>query len=153
MANEQSYSNNGQHFTVTHDLFNQPELDIYAQMMYIVLRSYQTESAIPALSDMARKGRMDLKQAIKAMQSLVDQKMITHKLFQQLVGPFNDDRLSWSAKGLLAYCREHPQAKLPDLLALSNQSSEDEQVIRRAIGELSETGYLEELPELKRAVG
>ncbi|HTG71915.1 MAG TPA: hypothetical protein VL921_21860, partial [Candidatus Udaeobacter sp.] len=61
---------------------------------------------------------------------------------------FQDDRLSWAAKGLLTYCKEHRDITLSELLMLSDQSGEDEQSIRRALRELERNGYLEEFPEL-----
>lgn len=137
-------------FTVSTDIFNQPDLDIYAQMIYIVLSSSTSESSMPTLSGIAVKGRMTPKQAVKAMQSLVNLKLIPHKLFSQMIGEFQDDRLSWAAKGLLTYCKQQPTITIAELLQLSDQSGEDEQSIRRALIELRDAGYLEEYPEISR---
>lgn len=137
-------------FTVSSEIFANPHLDIYAQMIYIVLSSSAADSMSLSLSDMARKGRMTVKQVIKAMQELTDHKLISHKMFKHLIGEFNDDRLSWSAKGLLTYCKANPNASLDELLALSDQSSEDEHSVRRALQELKQSGYLDDFPDLKR---
>ncbi|HUC91169.1 MAG TPA: hypothetical protein VMS09_03960 [Paenibacillus sp.] len=137
-------------FTVSTDIFNQPDLDIYAQMIYIVLSSSTSESSMPTLSGIAVKGRMTPKQAVKAMQSLVNLKLIPHKLFRQMIGEFQDDRLSWAAKGLLTYCRKQPTITIAELLELCDQSGEDEQSIRRALVELRDAGYLEEYPEISK---
>jgi hypothetical protein len=149
MTNEQPISN-VRNFTLSSDIFQKPDLDIYTQMMYIVLSSYTGESSLPELSDISVKGRMSRKQAIKAMQQLVDLKLIPHKLFRQMIGEFQDDRLSWAAKGLLTYCKEHAGIGFHELLELSDQSGEDEHQIRKALRELKETGYLEEFPELSQ---
>lgn len=95
---------------------------------------------------------MTEKQTIKAMQMLVDEQLIPHKLFRQLIGEFQDDRLSWAAKGLLTYCKENPEIGLTDLLLLSDQSGEDEETIRKALRELDRNGYLEPFPELSKLV-
>ncbi|MDQ0061766.1 hypothetical protein [Paenibacillus harenae] len=137
-------------FTVSTEIFFKPDLDIYSQMIYIVLSSRTSEASSLTLSEISRKGRMTVKQAIKAMQTLVDQQLIPHKLFRQMIGEFQDDRLSWAAKGLLTYCKEHREISLQELLALSDQSGEDEQSIRKALLELALTGYLEEFPELRK---
>lgn len=93
---------------------------------------------------------MTTKLAIKAMQALVDEQLIPHKLFRKMIGEFQDDRLSWAAKGLLTYCKEHKNITLPELLALSDQSGEDEVSIRKALMELERNGYLEEFTELNK---
>lgn len=137
-------------FTVSTEIFFKPDLDIYSQMIYIVLSSRTSEASTLTLSEISRKGRMTVKQAIKAMQTLVDQQLIPHKLFRQMIGEFQDDRLSWAAKGLLTYCKQHREISLQELLALSDQSGEDEQSIRKALLELALTGYLDEFPELRK---
>ncbi|GGG17072.1 hypothetical protein [Paenibacillus abyssi] len=151
MTNEHTQGN-ARNFAVSTDIFMQPGLDIYTQMTYIVLRSYTSESAMPTLSEIAQKGRMTAKQATKAMQSLVNHKMIPHKLFRQMIGEFQDDRLSWAAKGLLTYFKEHPSISVTELLEMSDQSGEDEQSILKALIELKSNGYLEEFPELSKLV-
>ncbi|WP_424767661.1 hypothetical protein [Paenibacillus sp. sgz302251] len=137
-------------FTISTEIFFKPNLDIYSQMIYIVLSSSTADSTSLTLADVASKGRMTSKQAMKAMQALVDEQLIPHKLFRKMIGEFQDDRLSWAAKGLLTYCKEHKVTSLTELLLLSDQSGEDEQTIRRALSELSRNGYLEDLPELSR---
>lgn len=137
-------------FTLSTDIFQKPDLDIYTQMMYFVLSSYGGENGMPQLKDVARKGRMTIKQAISAMQRLVELKLVPHKLFRQMVGEFQDDRLSWAAKGLLTYCKTQDNVTVSGLLAMSDQSGEDEQSIRKALLELKQHGYLEEYPALAR---
>lgn len=141
------------HFQISSEIFDHPNLDIYAQMVCIVLQYHSAESAFPTLDNISRQGRMNQKQTTRALQSLVDLKILSHKMFRQIVGEFTDDRLSWAAKGLFAYCKERPNIRFNELLELCIQSGEDEQSVRRALKELSRNGYLEELPELKRAVG
>ncbi|WP_274654791.1 hypothetical protein [Paenibacillus humicola] len=138
------------HFTLTNEVFQIPGLDIYAQMTFIVLKGCSTESHLPDVAELSRLGRMTVKQTTKALQSLVELKILPHKLYRQLVDVFRDDRLSWTAKGLLTYCGKHPQIKFSDLLELSGDSGEDEQTIRKALKELREYGYLEDYPEWQR---
>ncbi|KRE53596.1 hypothetical protein [Paenibacillus sp. Soil522] len=135
-------------FTVSTEIFYNPNLDIYSQMIYIVLSSSTADSTSLTIDEIAKKGRMSTKHAIKAMQALVNEQLIPHKLFRKMIGEFQDDRLSWAAKGLLTYCKEHRDITLSELLMLSDQSGEDEQSIRRALRELERNGYLEEFPEL-----
>jgi hypothetical protein len=149
MTTELSPSN-VRNFTVSTEIFYNPSLDIYSQMIYIVLSSSTADSASLTIDEVAKKGRMTTKYAIKAMQALVDEQLIPHKLFRKMIGEFQDDRLSWAAKGLLTYCKEHKGITLPELLALSDQSGEDEQSIRKALMELERNGYLEEFPELSK---
>ncbi|WP_170067043.1 hypothetical protein [Paenibacillus castaneae] len=142
-----SYTRN---FTISTEVFHKPGLDIYSQMIYIVLSSCTADSAAITLSEIAEKGRMTEKQTVKAMQLLVDEQLIPHKLFRKMIGEFQDDRLSWAAKGLLTYCKEHTNITIPELLSLSDQSGEDEHSIRKALLELERNGYLEEFPELSK---
>ncbi|MBD2870259.1 hypothetical protein [Paenibacillus arenilitoris] len=137
-------------FTISTEIFFKPNLDIYSQMTYIVLSSHTSDTASLSLSEVAKKGRMTTKQAIKAMQELVDEQLIPHKLFRKMIGEFQDDRLSWAAKGLLTYCKQHRNITIDELLMLSDQSGEDEHSIRKALSELARNGYLEEYPELRR---
>jgi hypothetical protein len=149
MSTELSPSN-VRNFTVSTEIFYKPSLDIYSQMIYIVLSSSTADSTSLTIDEVAKKGRMTTKYAIKAMQALVDEQLIPHKLFRKMIGEFQDDRLSWAAKGLLTYCKEHKDISLPELLALSDQSGEDEQSIRKALMELERNGYLEDFPELSK---
>ncbi|GIP19405.1 hypothetical protein J40TS1_50470 [Paenibacillus montaniterrae] len=139
-------------FTVSTEIFFKPNLDIYAQMTYIVLSSSTSDAASLTIDEVAKKGRMTTKQAVKSMQTLIQEKLIPHKLFRKMIGEFQDDRLSWAAKGLLTYCKEHRNITLSELLNLSDQSSEDENSIRKALAELEMYGYFEELPELRKLV-
>jgi DNA-binding MarR family transcriptional regulator len=129
------------------DIFLQHGLDIYTQMAYINLKNFSAESNIPELSDISKLGRMDVKQTMKALQSLVELKFLSHKVFRRMVGDFRDDRLSWAAKGLLVFCKDNPQINFQDLLELASESGEDEHSIRKALNELSQYGYLEQYPE------
>lgn len=139
-------------FTVSTEIFFKPNLDTYAQMTYIVLSSSTSDAASLTIDEVAKKGRMTTKQAVKSMQTLIQEKLIPHKLFRKMIGEFQDDRLSWAAKGLLTYCKEHRNITLSELLNLSDQSSEDENSIRKALAELEMYGYFEELPELRKLV-
>jgi DNA-binding MarR family transcriptional regulator len=146
MSNEPVNQSTGK-FTMSDDIFLQPGLDIYTQMAYIILKNFSTESNIPELSDISKLGRMDVKQTMKALQSLVELKFLSHKVFRRMVGDFRDDRLSWAAKGLLVFCKDNPQINFQDLLELASESGEDEHSIRKALNELSQYGYLEQYPE------
>ncbi|KIL41810.1 hypothetical protein SD70_04080 [Gordoniibacillus kamchatkensis] len=145
-----SIDDNTRNFTLSTDIFFEPNLDIYAQMVYIVMKSYVAEASLPTVDEVARQGRMQSGQAVKALQRLADHKLLPHKVFRHMVGEFADNRLSWAAKGLLAYLANHPQIKLSELQELSNQSGEDEQSIRKALRDLHRYGYLEEYPELRK---
>lgn len=146
MSNE-PVNQNTREFAMSDDIFLQPGLDIYTQMVYIILKNFSTESNIPELSDISKLGRMNVKETMKALQSLVDLKLLSHKVFRRMVGDFRDDRLSWAAKGLLAFCKENPRINFQDLLELASESGEDEHSIRKALNELSQYGYLEQYPE------
>ncbi|XEC95145.1 hypothetical protein AB6A23_00720 [Paenibacillus tarimensis] len=151
MSSEQA-NETGRHFMLSNEVFSMPGMDIYTQMTYIVLKCYSTESHLPALIEIAKLGRMSAKQTTKALQCLVELNILPHKLFRQMVGEYRDDRLSWSAKGLLTFCKEHPRVSLDELLELSSQSGEDEQSIHEALKELDRYGYLEEYPEWRKLV-
>lgn len=138
------------HFNLSDEVFHHPGMDIYTQMTFIVLKCYSSESNMPGLSDIAKLGRMSLKQATKALQQLVELRIVSHKIFRRMVGDFQDDRLSWAAKGLLTFCKENPNINLDDLVELSSESGEDEHSIRKALKELYEYGYLEEYPVWSR---
>lgn len=139
--------------TVSEDIFRHPGLDIFSQMVYIVLRGCLTsESDMPELSDVSRLGRMSEKQTIKALQQLVDVKILPNKVYRRMIGDFRDDRLSWTAKGLLHFCKEHPAIDMQTLLEMAGESGEDEHHIRHALKELDKYGYLEEYPAWRRLV-
>ena len=137
--------------TISDEIFRHPGLDIYAQMAYIVLKGYLTsESDALEVSDVAELGRMSEKQAIKALQKLVEVKILPNKLYRRMVGDFRDDRLSWAAKGLLHFCKDHPTIEMQTLLEMAVASGDDEPQIRKALKELERHGYLEEYPAWKR---
>jgi hypothetical protein len=149
MANGQAVEN-VRSFTVTMELFDHPNLDIYGQMVCIVLQSYP-QGSVPTLNEISRLGRMTSKQATRALQQLVDRKILSHKLFREIVGQFADDRLTWAAKGILAYCIEHPHTDVAELLELSSQSGQPEHHLHEVLGELNRYGYLDDYSELKKA--
>jgi hypothetical protein len=139
--------------TISEDIFHHPGLDIYSQMVYIVLRGQlTTEADAPEVSDVSKLGRMSEKQVIKALQKLVEVKILPNKLYRRMVGEFRDDRLSWAAKGLLHYCKVHPTINMETLLELAGESGEDEHNVRKALRELSQYGYLEEYPTWRQLV-
>lgn len=139
--------------TISEDIFQHPGLDIYSQMVYIVLRGYLTSEAdAPEVSDVSKLGRMSEKQAIKALQKLVEAKILPNKLYRRMVGDFRDDRLTWAAKGLLHYCKSHPAIDMQTLLELVDESGEEEHDVRKALRELNQYGYLEEYPAWRRLV-
>lgn len=141
---------NKRNFMLSTDIFHQPNLDIYSQMVYIVLASYLAESTLPKVTDIAKLGRIQVKQATKALQTLVEQKLLPHKAFRQMVGEFADDRLTWAARGLLTYFKNNPQIRMNELVELSSGAGEDEQSIRKALRDLKRYGYLEEYPEVSK---
>lgn len=142
---------NKRNFMLSTEIFEHPGLDIYAQMTYIVMKSYTGETGFPTLDELSRYGRMTVKQTVKALQTLVTLRILTHKVFRQIVGDFADDRLSWAAKGILAFCKDEQAVTLKDIINLASQSGDNEQIIRRALRELRDLGYLDEYPELKRS--
>ncbi|MFC4766700.1 hypothetical protein [Effusibacillus consociatus] len=92
-----------------------------------------------------RQGRMNSKQATRALQHLVELNILPHKVFREIVGDFGDDRLSWAAKGILVYLKNNPDAGLEDLKELAGQSKDDELSIQSALEELKRYSYLEEM--------
>ncbi|WAH37778.1 hypothetical protein [Alicyclobacillus dauci] len=149
MSDPQS-SDNVRNFTISTEIFDNPDLDIYTQMTCIVLSSYSTEQAPPSLEQISRKGRMDKTKATRALQQLVELKILSHRVFRGIIGDFSDDRLSWAAKGLLLFCKENPHATLDQFSELSSQSHDDQNSLRRALYELKRYGYLEEFPQVNQ---
>ncbi|MFC5450593.1 hypothetical protein [Paenibacillus aestuarii] len=137
-------------YTHYEEIFRQPDLDIYTQMAYIVLKSTTSETHIPELKNISKLGRMSDKQMIKALQNLVELKILSNKFYRRMVGDFMDDRLSWAAKGLFLFCKDNPNIDLEELLEMACESGEDHQSIRKSLKELSDCGYLEEYPAWKR---
>ncbi|CAG7653313.1 hypothetical protein ACFQI7_30625 [Paenibacillus allorhizosphaerae] len=130
------------------DFFKIPDLDIYQQMICIVLSTLTSEkSGMISVADIAAYGRMTSRQATSALQGLVDKKIVTHKAFREIVGDFGDDRLSWTAKGLLVYLKRYPHVTMEELAELSGQSGDDEQAVREALNDLKLFGYLDELTD------
>lgn len=150
MSTAQPAETSKRNFMMSTEIFEQPNIDIYAQMIFVVMRSYTGDAPVPTLDELARYGRMTDKQAVKALQDLVNHRILTHKLFRQIIGDFADDRLSWAAKGILAFCKDHRMAGLRDIMNLASQSGDNEHTIRKALRELRDLGYLEDYPELKK---
>lgn len=139
-------------FTVSTEIFEVPDLTIYEQMVCIVLRAYSNSSVLPTVVDIAEHGRMSVKQASDALKYLVDKKILPHRVFKEIVGEFGDDRLSWTAKGLLLYLSNNPRAKFIDLLELVEQSNDDDDRVRIGLQELKQYGYLDEISDLAREI-
>ncbi len=60
-------------------IFNVPNLTMHEQMTYFVLRSYYSEKGkvdVPSYELIAKKGRMTSKQAIKAVEGLMQKGLI-----------------------------------------------------------------------------
>jgi hypothetical protein len=133
-------------FTVS-EILTVPGLNIYEQMVCIVLSTYMQETAatIPDVTELASLGRMTLQETLHALQGLVERKVLPHKVYREIVGDFRDTRLSWTAKGLLVYLEKQPRIQLDELLELS---SDDQTTIIEALRQLQSLGYLEE--ECKR---
>ena len=70
--------------------------------------------------------------------------MLSHRALWRILGDFGDDRLSWAAKGLLAFRRQHPHASLAQVVELAEQSSDNENTIHSALEELKRYGYLDD---------
>lgn len=140
-VNEQAVST--RHFAVYRDLLSIPDLDIYSQMACIILQAYANDAVAPTLAQIARDGRMTTKQASRALQKMVDAKLISQKAFKEIIGEFGDDRLSWAAKGILVFIKRNPETTFKDLLQLAEQSGEDERSIRLAWAQLERHGYLQ----------
>lgn len=132
-----------------HDFFKIPDLDIYQQMICIVLSALTSDKSVGTLSisEIASHGRMTSKQATSALQALVDKKILTHKAFREIVGDFGDDRLSWMAKGLLVFLKQHPRITFEELVELSGQSEDQEHALREGLNDLRRFGYLDELSD------
>lgn len=139
-------SGQARQFTVS-EILTVPGLNIYEQMVCIVLSTYiqETSSTIPDVSELASLGRMTFKETLHALQGLVERKVLPHKIYREIVGDFRDTRLSWTAKGLLIFLEKQPRVRLEELLELSN---DDQSAIMQALRDLQSLGYLEE--ECKR---
>ncbi|UUZ84076.1 hypothetical protein LJK88_10140 [Paenibacillus sp. P26] len=107
------------------EILKVPDLNIYEQMICIVLSTYITEppSAPPSVSVLAGQGRMSFNEANEALQSLVERKILPHRIFREIVGDFGDNRLSWAAKGPLVFLQNHPRLSLDEPLQFSKDDS------------------------------
>lgn len=148
-------ANPTRHFSIQ-EILKVPDLDIYQQMVCMVLSTYinTAASGIPSIADIAVQGRMSIKETTTALQQLAEQKVLPHKVFRDIVGDFGDNRLSWAAKGLLLYIQEHPHATLQELL---DMSMNDKEVICQELEHLRRYGYFSEeneglIAELKEAI-
>jgi hypothetical protein len=128
--------------TINTELFELGNLNIYELMAGIILSSYTNEPVPPDLRELAQLGRMNDKQATNALQGLLDKGVLPNKIFRMILGNFGDDRLSWAAKGLLLYLKEHPDTNLAELF---EKSKDDETSVRFELEELKRYGYLDEL--------
>ncbi|MDF2962167.1 MAG: hypothetical protein K0S39_3902 [Paenibacillus sp.] len=136
------HANNSQPFTVS-EIFKVPGLDIYEQMVCFVLNHFINEggTAVPAVSEIAAKGRMTSQEATSALQNLVDRKIIPLKVFREIVGEYGDSRLSWAAKGLLVFLKNHEGITLDELAELSKDHRDS---LLTELRELYTLGYLED---------
>ncbi|GCL70213.1 hypothetical protein [Paenibacillus naphthalenovorans] len=143
------------HFSIQ-EILKVPGLDIYQQMVCVVLSTYvnMAASGIPSVEEIAAQGRMSTKEATTALQQLAEQKVLPHKVFRDIVGDFGDNRLSWAAKGLLLYLQDHPRATLQELMDIS---ANDKEAIRQELENLRRYGYIDEenealIADLKEAI-
>jgi len=70
-------------FVVPVELMDFPDLDIYEQMIYMVLRSYcspRNNSAFPKYATLARLGRMSERKAIDAVKGLIEKHLIKKEI-------------------------------------------------------------------------
>ncbi|AOZ94843.1 helix-turn-helix domain-containing protein [Paenibacillus crassostreae] len=70
-------------FIVPVDIMDVPDLSIYEQMVYMVLRSYVNPTdptAFPSYPTIAKRGRMSRSSAIRAVEGLVQKGLITKEL-------------------------------------------------------------------------
>lgn len=70
-------------FVVPVDIMDVPDLDIYEQMVYIVLRSFASAreaTAFPSYATIAKLGRMSRRKAIDAVQSLVEKGLLRKEM-------------------------------------------------------------------------
>jgi hypothetical protein len=70
-------------FVVPVELMDFPDLDIYEQMLYMVLRSYcspRNNSAFPKYATLARLGRMSERKAIDAVKGLIEKRLIKKEI-------------------------------------------------------------------------
>jgi hypothetical protein len=70
-------------FVVPVELMDFPDLDIYEQMLYMVLRSYcsaRNNSAFPKYATLARLGRMSERKAIDAIKGLIEKRLIKKEI-------------------------------------------------------------------------
>ncbi|MFE5318067.1 hypothetical protein ACFQ88_05060 [Paenibacillus sp. NPDC056579] len=138
-----SHANHPQPFTIS-EIFKVPELNVYEQMVCIVLSSMlQSGASHPTVADIAGIGRMSSKQTSEALQSLVEKRVIPLRVFRDILGDYGDSRLSWAAKGMLVYLKQHEGNTLSDLYEVSNDDADH---IMMELKELQRFGYLDEHP-------
>jgi hypothetical protein len=137
-----TYTNGSQPFTIS-EIFKVPDLDIYEQMVCFVLNSFVQDSgsAIPTVAEVAAKGRMTAQEATIALQNLVTKHVIPLKVFREIVGDYGDSRLSWAAKGLLVFLKNHQGKSLDELVELSKDQRES---LVAELEELRKLGYLDD---------
>jgi hypothetical protein len=144
--NSIAHSGGTRQFSVS-EIMQVPGLDIYEQMVCIVLSTFiqEASASIPDMKEIANLGRMSSRETTQALQNLVERGILPHKVFREIVGDFRDSRLSWAAKGLLVFMEKHPKIDLDELLELSG---DDKMTILQGLRDLKDFGYLEE--ECKR---
>ncbi|NOU92585.1 hypothetical protein GC093_04990 [Paenibacillus sp. LMG 31456] len=134
-------TNQSQPFTIS-EILKVPGLDVYEQMVCFVLNNLINDgNSLPTVAEVASKGRMSSKEATQAMQNLVEKKIIPLRVFREMVGNYGDSRLSWAAKGLLLYLKQHEGNTLSDLLEVSKDDTDN---ILIELKELHRLGYLED---------
>lgn len=131
--------------SVNVELFDVPGLNTYELMVGILLSAFTNPSAVPSVNEIAGLGRMTVKQTTTSLQGLLDKGILPSKVFRRILGEYGDPRLSWAAKGLLSYMKNNPELQISDL---SDQSLDDEALIRRELEQLKKYGYFEEAEEI-----
>jgi hypothetical protein len=112
-------------FVVPVELMDFPDLDIYEQMIYMVLRSFcnpRNNSAFPKYATLAKLGRMSERKAIDAVKGLIEKGLIKKEIRLKVTNHrkvTNDSNL---------YTLVHPNE------ALSHLGSQDVQGAQRAPG-------------------
>jgi hypothetical protein len=134
-------ANHPQPFTIS-EIFKVPNLDVYEQMVCLVLNNFINNGTYqPTVAEVANKGRMSSKEATQALQNLVEKKIIPLKVFREILGDYGDSRLSWAAKGLLLYLKQHEGNTLSDLLEITMEDTDN---ILMELKELQRLGYLDD---------
>lgn len=141
MVSNLSHANHPQPFTIS-EIFKVPDLDIYEQMVCLVLNHcVNNGTSLPTVAEVAGKGRMSSKEVAQALQNLVEKKIIPLRVFRDILGDYGDSRLSWAAKGLLLYLKQHEGNSLSELFEVSKDDTDN---ILMELKELHRLGYLDD---------